>query len=199
MAAILNFWARSKPQSDFETRLAPHIDSLFRLACRLTNDPLDAEELVQEVLVKLYPKREELAKIDQVRPWASRVLYRLFVDKWRRSKLEPLNESDLSDDQDLDGPSTSMSPEDYLQMRCDVTSVEEALNQLSLDHRTLIMMHDVEGYTLVELEEILEVPLGTLKSRVHRARARLRKLLVAANLVEPSAPANRVRAQTGRN
>ncbi len=178
MAAILSFWANARPKSDFEQRLAPHIESLFRLACRLTNDPLDAEELVQEVLVKLYPRRDELANIEQIRPWASRVLYRMFIDKWRRRKLEPLNESELPEEQNLDQVDAQLSAEDYLQLRTDLGAVQSALNQLSEAHRTLILMHDVEGYTLVELEGILDVPLGTLKSRVHRARARLKKLLL---------------------
>ena len=178
MAAILSFWANARPKSDFEKRLAPHIEPLFRLACRLTNDPLDAEELVQEVLVKLYPRREELAKIEQIRPWASRVLHRMFIDKWRRRKLEPLKESELPEEQQLDQEDTQLSAEDYLQLRTDLGAVQMALDKLSEAHRTLILMHDVEGYTLVELEEVLEVPLGTLKSRVHRARARLKKLLL---------------------
>ena len=178
MAAILSFWANARPKSDFEKRLAPHIEPLFRLAYRLTNDPLDAEELVQEVLVKLYPRREELAKIEQIRPWASRVLYRMFIDKWRRRKLEPLKESELPEEQQLDQEDTQLSAEDYLQLRTDLGAVQMALDKLSEAHRTLILMHDVEGYTLVELEEVLEVPLGTLKSRVHRARARLKKLLL---------------------
>ncbi len=192
MTAIISFWAKANPKSDFEQRISPHIEPLFRLACRLTNDPLDAEELVQEVLVKLYPRRHELEQIEQVRPWVSRVLYRMFVDKWRRRRLEPLNESDLGEDQDLDREVEQLSPEDYLQMRTEVSDVQEALDQLSEDHRTLILMHDVEGYTLVELEKILEVPLGTLKSRVHRARARLRKLLTAQQNLEPFRAEKRV-------
>ena len=195
MAALLSFWSQSRHEGDFEKRMAPHISALYRLACRLTSDPSDAEELVQEVLVKLYPRREELAAIEQVRPWASRVLYRLFVDKWRRRKLEPLNESELGEDRELDPESGQLSPEDYLQLSCEVDDVQAALDRLSVDHRTLLMMHDVEGYTLVELEEILEVPLGTLKSRVHRARARLRRLLVGRIEREPFVRDKRVRAQ----
>lgn len=195
MASILSFWSQSRGTSDFEQRLAPHIESLFRLACRLTNNAQDAEDLLQEVLVKLYPRREELAEIEQVRPWASRVLYRMFVDKWRRKRLEPLNESELADEQGLDTEDSKLSPEDYLQMRTELNDVQEALDKLNDDHRTLIIMHDVEGYTLVELEVILEVPLGTLKSRVHRARARLKKLLLQRTSREPKAKADRVYAQ----
>ncbi len=193
MAALLSFWAKSNPKSDFERRISPHIESLFRLACRLTNDPLDAEELVQDVLVKLYPRRAELAKIEQVRPWVSRVLYRMFIDKWRRKRLEPLNESDLGDDQSFDVEGVTLSAEDDLQAKTEVDEVQAALDQLSEEHRVLIMMHDVEGYTLVELEDILEVPLGTLKSRVHRARARLRKVLGEAKKREPLPVRMRVR------
>ena len=196
MPAILSFWANSRPKSEFEQRMAPHIESLFRLACRLTNDPLDAEELVQEVLVKLYPRRAELARIEQIRPWASRVLYRMFIDKWRRRRLEPLNESELPEEQSLDQVDTRLSAEDYLQLHTDLGTVQTALNKLSEAHRTLILMHDVEGYTLVELEQVLEVPLGTLKSRVHRARARLKKLLLEdQSLAEPFRATERVKVK----
>lgn len=195
MASILSFWSQSAGKSDFEQRLAPHIESLFRLACRLTNNPQDAEDLLQEVLVKLYPKRDELAEIEQVRPWASRVLYRMFVDKWRRKRLEPMNESELGEEQSLDTEDVNLSPEDYLQMRTEIGDVQAALDKLSEDHRTLIVMHDVEGYTLVELEDILEVPLGTLKSRVHRARARLKKLLLQCPGREPNSTPDRVYAR----
>ncbi len=185
MAAILSFWAKATLKSDFEKRLAPHIDAMFRLACRLTNNPLEAEELVQDVLVKLYPRRAELEAIEQIRPWACRVLYRMFIDKWRRKRLEPLNESDLGEDQELDRDSGALDAADDLQLKAEISDVQCALDKLSLDHRTLILMHDVEGYTLVELEQILEVPLGTLKSRVHRARAKLRKFLSDPQEVEP--------------
>ena len=196
MPAILSFWANSRPKSEFEQRMAPHIESLFRLACRLTNDPLDAEELVQEVLVKLYPRRAELARIEQIRPWASRVLYRMFIDKWRRRRLEPLNESELPEEQSLDQVDARLSAEDYLQLHTDLGTVQAALNKLSEAHRTLILMHDVEGYTLVELEQVLEVPLGTLKSRVHRARARLKKLLLEdQSLAEPFRATERVKVK----
>lgn len=195
MAALLSFWAKSARKSDFEQRLGPHIESLYRLACRLTNDPLDAEELVQDCLVKLYPMRADLASIEQVRPWASRVLYRMFVDKWRRRRLEPLNESDMPEEYELDGQMEQLDAEDYLQLNTEISAVAEALEHLSEAHRTLIIMHDVEGYTLVELEEILEVPLGTLKSRVHRARAKLKNMLLGGETAEPFKQSDRVRAQ----
>lgn len=166
---------------EFETLLRPHIPHLYRLAYRFCGNGHDAEDLVQDMLVKLYPRGAELAKIDRLRPWLSRVLYYEFVDSVRRKARSPLGNLTDTDD-DVQGSLETLAsdqpgPEEYLERVFTATELEQALAMLSADHRALLILHDVEGHTLPELASLLEIPLGTLKSRLHRARTRLRALL----------------------
>jgi RNA polymerase sigma-70 factor (ECF subfamily) len=175
---------RARRGGSFEAVLAPHIEHLYRLAYRFTGNRADAEDLVQDLLVKLYPRRAELAAIDYLQPWLVRALYNLFIDSVRRAGRSPL--TDASGDEVLpaleDVP--ARDPEDpLLQQR-----LQQALLALNADQRSLIVLHDIEDYTLQELEQLLDAPVGTLKSRLHRARARLRGLLA----MEPSGARQRL-------
>lgn len=188
MAVILPF---KKQQTDpFETLLVPHIESLYRLAYRLSGQQSDAEDLVQDLLIKLYPRLEELQKLEKLRPWLARSLYNLYIDRVRRQTRNPVqggeDELQLALDQ-VHEP--QHIPEQLLQQHQLQGRIQLALELLNNDQRDLITLHDIEGYTLPELETVLDTPLGTLKSRLHRARAKLKVLLE----MEPSAEAKRVR------
>ncbi len=177
MRNILPFRARRETLPDFETLVRPHLDHLYRLAYRFCGHRQDAEDLVQDLLVKLYPRHAEIAKVEKLRPWLVTILYRMFIDGTRRkarSRLEPI------DDETKFYESTASSderPEQSLAREQRMGQIQAAFERLSDDHRTLLALHDIEGYRLTELEEMLAVPLGTLKSRIHRARARMRALL----------------------
>lgn len=154
----------------------PHIDHLYRLAYRFCNNQHDAEDLVQELLVKLYPKLKELKQIENLRPWLARSLYHHFIDSVRRFQNDPLRDApDLADFENIlesAGSTEDSTDNQYIQQQ-----LIDSLKKLSPDHRTIIKLHDIEGYSLNELMEILELPLGTLKSRLHRARQQLRNSL----------------------
>lgn len=188
---------RHKPDA-FETLLRPHLDALYRLAYRFTGNPADAEDLVQDVLIKLYPRRAELASIEQLRPWLARVLYRQFVDNGRRHARSPFASLQQTRDSDQLAPEDPLAalpdpapgPEEMAVLHAGHLCLQQALDSLGADHRLVLMLHDVEGYTLNELETLLETPLGTLKSRLHRARRQLRDRLEAER--EPFGAARRV-------
>ncbi len=153
----------------------------------------DAEDLVQDVLVKLYPRAQELFNIGQLRPWLAKVLYHQYIDSVRQRArtptADPTNGSD-GDDDPFDGlPAIQESPEEHAERGQWHERILRALDQLNPDQRAVVAMHDIEGYSLEELETILETPIGTLKSRLHRARDRLRQLLG----MEPFPAAKRVR------
>ena len=152
----------------FETIMRPHMDRVYRLAFRLTANQADAEDLVQDLLIKLYPRRDELSSIENLSPWLGRVLYNLFVDFVRRHPHRRFKIVDLENSE----AETAVSPDVV-----DITPLQSALTQLSDEHRLVILMHDAEGYKLEEIHRITGVALGTLKSRLHRARARLREIL----------------------
>lgn len=166
----------------FDELVRPHLTYLYRLAFRFCRNQADAEDLVQDLLLKLYPRCGELEEVDKLRPWLVTSLYRMFVDGTRRQKRSPL---ELIDDEAAfyeTAASGETSPAQDLAEDQRINQIQSAFERLSEDHRVLLTLHDIEGYRLVELEKILEVPVGTLKSRIHRARARMRALLESADL-----------------
>ena len=175
-------YRRARPAtSNFEDLLRPQVEYLYRLAWRFTGSAADAEDLVQDVLLKLYPRTQELLKIERLRPWLARVLYRQYVDSVRqraRSPIAVLATDAEGEDNPLDTlPAMTDGPEEHAERSWWRERILAALERLNPEQRTVLTMHDVEGYSLEELETILEAPLGTLKSRLHRARQRLRALL----------------------
>ena len=169
----------------FATTLKPHLPKLFRLACRLTPTKADAEDLFHDVLVKLFSRRTELTSIRELAPWLGRVLYNQFVDDVRRYGRQPVKLVGTSDPvEELADPDTD--PTRSLQQ----AELSAALQKLSEDHRTVLVLHDVEGYTLKEIAELFDTPEGTLKSRLHRARARLRELLSKEGTFSATAACN---------
>lgn len=174
----------------FDVLLRPHLDRLYRLAFHFTGSREDAEDLVQTLLVKLLPKESQLAEVELLSPWLARALYRLYVDHTRKlGRQVRVVRTDASGrdviDQIMD--ERSETPELAAERLLSQRRLSVALMNLSADHRAVLGWHDIEGYTLEELAESLGLPIGTLKSRLHRARAHLRELLM-----EPSAASERV-------
>lgn len=171
--------------AEFERVLRPLIPVLFRHAFRWTGARDQAEDLVQELLVRLYPRLDELAALDRVEPWALRVMYRIFVDQLRRSRnspVRPLHEfagtpAEASDDGLGQFPDDAPQPPELAERALTSRRLAAAWAELNDDQRAVVAMHDIEGYRLEEIAEIFGTPVGTLKSRLHRARNRLRELL----------------------
>jgi RNA polymerase sigma factor (sigma-70 family) len=168
---------------DFETLIRPHLECLYRISYRYTGNKSDAEDLVQNLLVKLYPRRDELFEVINLRSWLLRVLYRQFIDSTRKQKRTPLKlitaRHPIKNEDPLEKvPSPNYNPEEYTQRKDLAESIKQALDTLNKDQRAVIVMHDIEGYKLNELEILLEVPQGTLKSRLHRGRAKIRDVLI---------------------
>ncbi|TMI01998.1 MAG: RNA polymerase sigma factor [Betaproteobacteria bacterium] len=181
MPPVLRFGRTRTAASKFEDLLRPQVEYLYRLAWRFTGSVADAEDLVQDVLLKLYPRTRELLDIERLRPWLAKVLYRQYIDFFRKRARSPLVElaaDSEGEDDPLDTlPALEDGPEDHAERSRLRERILAALERLSPEQRAVVTMHDVEGYSLEELETILETPLGTLKSRLHRARRRLRALL----------------------
>ena len=165
----------------FAELLQPHLERLYRLAYRLTGTRSDAEDLLQDVLIKLYERRDELTSISDLGPWLGRVLYNRFIDDARKHarKRIVLIDPDSLESGAVDRDCEAGLPDLAVQQEFSIRQIRTALAALSIEHRTVLLMHDAEGYTLVEIQGITGVELGTLKSRLHRARARLRDLLEA--------------------
>ena len=167
----------------FERLVRPHFDRLYRLAWRLTGGKTEAEDLFQELLVKAFNKLDELVEIEEPGSWLSRVMYNLFIDEQRRfarRRLHMVEEGQLPGEglQGLAGSDSDNPATDHERLER-LTRLDAALAQLSDEHRIVVLLHDTEGYKLTEIEELTGVPVGTVKSRLHRARSRLREILVA--------------------
>lgn len=184
---------RRKAADEFESIVAPHIERLYQHAYRYCGAVQPAEDLVQDLLLKLYPRRSELATIDELGPWLNRSLYNHFVDTTRRNSRTPTHGA--QDDSVLTStPSSTPTPEQEANSRSLQAQLQKALDGLGPEQRALISLHDIEGFTLLELEKMLDTPLGTLKSRLHRSRKHLRDALE----VEPFDAALRVNGQRTR-
>ena len=187
--AILPF--RPSAQKRFQRMVQPHLQAMHCFAWRLTGNSQDAEDLVQDVVVKLYPRLDELESVDQLRPWLNRVLYRQFIDGLRKKSRQA--DQPVSDLMDADSQSDWLdsleaddhSPELALGQAQLGPMLDKALARLSPDQRTLLLLHDVDGWRQEDVAEVLGVPVGTVKSRLHRCRANLRKFLQECMEPEP--------------
>ena len=175
---IINLWPfRKDSHAQFEELVSPHMNNLYKLAYRLTGQRDNAEDLVQDLLLKIYPRRQEMQGIAKLAAWLSRVLYRLFIDQYRKQQRSPIN---LMSDENViynTHASDMAGPSDVATAELTQDLINTALAQLSEDRRVLIMLHDVEGYNLQEINDMTGIPVGTIKSRLSRARNKLRKII----------------------
>ena len=154
---------------------------MYRLAWRLTGAKPEAEDLFQELLIKAYGKLDDLVTIDEPGSWLCRVMYNLFIDERRRfarRRIHTLEEGEMSGEGLAGLPgmdNVEMEQERFERMKM----LDSALKRLSDEHRIIVLLHDTEGYKLTEIQALLGIPVGTVKSRLHRARARLREILEA--------------------
>jgi RNA polymerase sigma-70 factor (ECF subfamily) len=182
MSALFRRWGRRTCATEFETVLAPHIEHLYQLAYRFTGGAAAAEDLLQDVLVKSYAQWNDIRRYERLDVWLARVLYNEYIDNWRRARLQPhfwsaLSEVDLErfdaspDPRRLANPPRAVADQ-QLQLR-----LVEGLRRLNPQQRAMLLFHDVEEYTLQECAAIFSEPIGTCKSRIFRAREKLREHL----------------------
>jgi RNA polymerase sigma-70 factor (ECF subfamily) len=170
---------RDEPASTLPRDVLEHLDALFRLARHLAGDDDDANDLVQETYARAYAARSQFVAGSNVRAWLFRILRNLFIDRYRRNRSNPVQMR--LDDQE---PAESVAPNEPLRgddelerMRAVVADdILAALRSLSVNARTIVLL-DLEGLTEGELAEILGCSVGTVKSRLSRARAMLRERL----------------------
>lgn len=165
----------------FERGVRPHFDRLYRLAWRLTGSKAEADDLFQELLIKAFDRLDDIVDLEQPGPWLCRVMYNLFIDQHRRfarQRLQVVEEGQLPGRgiADLPGSNDPVADNERAER---FQQLDSALSQLSEEHRIIVLLHDTEGYKLKEIQELTGVPIGTVKSRLHRARARLREILEA--------------------
>ena len=173
---------RSKQKSqatDFTTLFRPHIRGLYQSAYRWTLNPEDAEDLVQDVAEIAMNRMADFASVEQPRSWLLKILYRRFVDLYRRRKANPVTTEHQLDPENIPVLEAEQQdePEELLALAQVRDKVQAALAELDADHRVTVMLFDVEGYSIKEIAKLLDLPEGTVKSRLHRSRAKLKNVI----------------------
>jgi len=168
----------------FDSLMRPYVRGLYLTAYRFTGRREDAEDLVQDLLVKLYPRLPELEQIEDLKPWLARSLYNAFIDGVRKAKRAP--EMVDVDEGEYEGSEDPHADVLTLEQR---GALSGAIDKLNPEHRAVVMLHLVEGHSLPELAVMRDVQIGTLKSRLHRAKAQLQESLA---FMEPKPSAQRV-------
>ncbi len=165
----------------FNNEFLPHINSMYNFGYRLTLDEDDAKDLVQDTYLKAYRFIESFQKGTNAKAWLFRILKNSFINDYRKKSKEP-NKVDYqevesyynSDDVDRQ-ITTDLRVESLKDMIGD--EISNALNSLDVDFRTVIILCDLEGFKYDEMAKILDIPIGTVRSRLHRARNLLKDKL----------------------
>lgn len=178
----------------FERDVLPHLSRLYPAALRMTRNASDAEDLVQETSAKAYAAFHQFRPDTNLRAWLNRILANTFINGYRKRRREPIQElgADFERDWQLDGDPLSpraRSAEAEAMDRLGDSEILQALMDLPEMFRTTVYLADIEGYPYKEIAEMMGTPVGTVMSRLHRGRGRLREALAArAPKPRPAAP-----------
>lgn len=182
------------PQAGFEQQVRPYLGQLYQAALRMTRNATDAEDLVQETLAKAYTAFHQFKPGTNLRAWLLKILSNTFVNSYRKTKREPaLAAAPESPDEWQRGTDplapVARSAEAEALDRLGDSEVLRALRDLPKDFRTAVYLADIEGYPYREVAAMMGTPIGTVMSRLHRGRDRLRRKLAAYGPPGMSAPA----------
>lgn len=178
---IKSTYSESKKVAVFDGEFMPHIDSMYNFAFRLTFDEDDAKDLVQDTYMKAYRFISSFQEGTNAKAWLYRILKNSFINDYRKKSKQPSKVDYQEVEQFYNSEDT---PKDAtVDLRMETTKdmigdeISNALNSLAIDFRTVIILCDLEGFTYEEMAKILDIPIGTVRSRLHRARNLLREKL----------------------
>jgi RNA polymerase sigma-70 factor (ECF subfamily) len=177
--------SNNRVDEDFEAGVLAQLDSLYRTALRMTNNPQEAEDLVQETMLKAFRFAHTYQPGTNLRAWLFRILNTSAINRYRKAATHPapttLPEGEdfylYNRIRDLSGQDLSQAAEDEVLNQYLDEDVYRALNDLPPNFRMAVVLADIEGLSYKEIAEALQIPIGTVMSRISRARRQLQKSL----------------------
>lgn len=165
----------------FDNEFLPQIDSMYNFAYRLTYDEDDAKDLVQETYLKAFRFIDSFQRGTNAKAWLFRILKNSFINDFRKKSKQPskVDYQEVETYYNSEGVDESITTDLRVESVQDMIGdeVSTALNSLAVDFRTVIILCDLEGFTYEEMAKILDIPIGTVRSRLHRARNLLKDKL----------------------
>lgn len=172
-------------QANFERDALQYSRQLYSAAMRMARNPADAEDLVQETFLKAYRAYDSFEEGTNLKAWLYRILTNTYINKYRKDSRRP-TETDLGDVEDLylyrrlgseDTVEASRTTEDRVLDGLVESDIKSAVEELPENFRLPVLLADLEGFSYKEIAEILDVPIGTVMSRLHRGRKAMQKRL----------------------
>ncbi|MGH8924952.1 MAG: sigma-70 family RNA polymerase sigma factor [Acidimicrobiia bacterium] len=172
-------------QANFEREAMPLAPQLYGAAVRMTRNPANAEDLVQETFLKAYRAYGTFEEGTNLKAWLYRILTNTFINNYRRDTRRP-QETDLGELEDLylfrrlareTSATSSTSAEDQLLEGLVEEDIKQAIESLPENFRMVVLLADLEGFSYKEIADILDIPIGTVMSRLHRGRKALQVAL----------------------
>lgn len=174
----------AEDQRRFEQDALPLLDSLYGAALRMTRNPSDAEDLVQETMLRAYRSFESFEPGTNLKAWLFRILTNAYINTYRKRQREPrkvsqdeIEEFDLYQQLREHDPDFSVTPENIVLDNLVDSDIIAAIDDLPEQFRLAVVLSDIEGFSYAEMAEIMGVPMGTVMSRLHRGRKALQKRL----------------------
>ena len=181
MEEVKASYTEEQKYSIFENEFLPHIDAMYNFAYRITNDEDSAKDLIQDTFYKAFKFINSFQKGTNAKAWLFRILKNSFINEFRKKNKEPsmIDYQEVETYYNSDDVNEVITPDLRVEFLQDMIGdeVSNALNALAVDFRIVIILCDIEGFTYEEMSKILDIPIGTVRSRLHRARNLLRQKL----------------------
>ena len=178
---IRQHYSEEAKQSIFNQEFMPHINSMYNFAYRLTLDSDDAKDLLQDTYLKAFRFIDSFQQGTNAKAWLFRILKNSFINDYRKKSKEPskVDYQEVETFYNSEDVDRQITPDLRVEALQDMIGdeISVALNSLDVDFRTVIILCDLEGFKYEEMAKILDIPIGTVRSRLHRARNLLKDKL----------------------